>query len=147
MSAGFARRQALGLMASTSLLAAVPAAAAKKRGPLYKDAGAPVDLRVSDLLSRMTLEEKVGQLTLLTSDWESTGPTMRDSYQEDIRAGKVGNIFNAYTAGYTRDLQKLAVENGVFSGTEALNALVYGAPSFVPDKAHGLPSISPLPSG
>jgi len=58
MSAGFARRQALGLMASTSLLAAVPASAAKKRGPLYKDAGAPVDLRVSDLLSRMTLEEK-----------------------------------------------------------------------------------------
>ncbi|MCI4589899.1 glycoside hydrolase family 3 C-terminal domain-containing protein [Sphingobium sp. BYY-5] len=61
-----ARRQALGLLASTSFLAATPAMAAKgKGGPLYKDAAAPIDLRVRDLLSRMTLEEKVGQIIAL----------------------------------------------------------------------------------
>ncbi|MBO9528150.1 MAG: beta-glucosidase, partial [Sphingobium yanoikuyae] len=60
-----ARRQALGLLASTSLAAAAPAVAKAKGGPLYKDAAAPVDLRVRDLLSRMTLEEKVGQIIAL----------------------------------------------------------------------------------
>src|SRR4051794_2873053 len=32
-------------------------------GPLYENAGAPIQQRVADLLSRMTLEEKVGQMT------------------------------------------------------------------------------------
>lgn len=31
--------------------------------PLYKEAKAPIDLRVEDLLSRMTLDEKIGQMT------------------------------------------------------------------------------------
>ena len=34
----------------------------KKGGALYKDAKAPIEKRVDDLLSRMTLEEKVMQL-------------------------------------------------------------------------------------
>jgi beta-glucosidase len=33
--------------------------------PLYRDAKQPVDRRVEDLLSRMTLDEKVGQLMQL----------------------------------------------------------------------------------
>lgn len=59
------RRQALGLLASTSIVAAAPAVAKGKGGPIYKDASAPVDLRVRDLLSRMTLEEKVAQIIAL----------------------------------------------------------------------------------
>ena len=43
------------------LLALVPAEA-RKKVPLYKDPSAPVEARVEDLLSRMTLEEKVAQL-------------------------------------------------------------------------------------
>lgn len=34
-----------------------------QKGPLYKDPSAPLDKRVDDLLSKMTLEEKVSQLT------------------------------------------------------------------------------------
>ena len=66
-----------------------------------------MDRFLDDLIARMTLAEKIGQMTLLTSDWESTGPTMRDSYKQDIQAGKVGNIFNAYTARYTREREKV----------------------------------------
>lgn len=56
------RRHALGLLAST---AATPALAKARSGLLYKDASAPIDLRVRDLLSRMTLEEKVAQIIAL----------------------------------------------------------------------------------
>lgn len=46
---------------------AVPVVAQSAERPLYKDASQPVDRRVEDLLSRMTLEEKVAQLQAV---WE-----------------------------------------------------------------------------
>ncbi|MFN3819894.1 glycoside hydrolase family 3 N-terminal domain-containing protein [Blastomonas sp.] len=51
--------------ASVSLLAMMPAAA-RAAGPIYRDPKAPIDLRVDDLLSRMTLDEKVAQLITLS---------------------------------------------------------------------------------
>src|SRR3546814_7726066 len=69
-----------------------------------------MDKFITDLMAKMTLEEKIGQLSLLTSDWDSTGPTMRQGYQDDIRKGRIGSILNAFTARYTRELQRLAVE-------------------------------------
>lgn len=45
------------------LAAAVPAASAPASKPVYKDPAAPVEARVEDLLGRMTLEEKVRQLS------------------------------------------------------------------------------------
>jgi beta-glucosidase len=42
-------------------LASVPPAAA---APLYRDSSAPVERRIDDLLGRMTLEEKVGQMNM-----------------------------------------------------------------------------------
>lgn len=80
-----ARREALGLLASTSLFAAVPAMAAKKGGPLYKDASAPIDLRVRDLLGRMTLEEKVGQIIAL---WATKADIMDDLTFSPAKASK-----------------------------------------------------------
>jgi len=69
------RRQLLGgLLASSAMLAASRAGAAATK-PLYKDAAAPVDLRVRDLLSRMTLEEKVGQIIAL---WATKAQVMDD---------------------------------------------------------------------
>ncbi|MCB9080096.1 MAG: beta-glucosidase BglX [Lewinellaceae bacterium] len=85
----------------------------------------------------MTLEEKIGQLTLFTSDWEVTGPTMRENYKEDILAGKVGAIFNAHTAAYTRELQRMAVEE-----TRLGIPLLFGY-----DVIHGYKTIFPVPLG
>ena len=42
------------------------AMAADKKQPIYKDAKAPIEERVNDLVSRMTLEEKVQQLNQYT---------------------------------------------------------------------------------
>ena len=96
-----------------------------------------MDRTIDALMARMTIEDKVGQLTLLTSDWESTGPTMRESYRQDIRAGRVGAIFNAYTSAYTRELQRLAVEE-----TRLGIPLLFGY-----DVIHGHRTIFPISLG
>jgi beta-glucosidase len=53
-------------MAVTMGLASLAACAAGK--PLYEDPHAPVDARVNDLLSRMTLQEKIAQISCIWQD-------------------------------------------------------------------------------
>lgn len=96
-----------------------------------------IDHKVDSLLSKMTLQEKVGQLTLFTSDMTSTGPTIRDNYMELVQSGKVGALFNAYTVDYTRKLQKVAVEE-----TRLGIPLLFGF-----DVIHGFRTIFPIPLG
>src|SRR5690606_5429571 len=92
---------------------------------------------IDDLLARMTVEEKVGQMTSFTSGWSTTGPTMHAGYREDIAAGRVGSVFNAFTATYTRELQQLAVEE-----TRLGVPLIFGY-----DVIHGHRTIFPIPLG
>ena len=96
-----------------------------------------IDLKVDSVLALMTLDEKIGQTVLFTSDWESTGPTLRATYKADIKTGKVGAIFNAHTAAYTRDLQRIAVEE-----TRLGIPLLFGY-----DVIHGYKTIFPIPLG
>ncbi len=93
--------------------------------------------RVDSVLRLMTLEEKIGQLTLFTSDMDQTGPFLREHYIEDIQAGRVGAIFNAYTADYTRNLQRMAVEE-----TRLGIPILFGY-----DVIHGHRTIFPIPLG
>ena len=74
------------------------------------NADAILDHKVDSVLRLMTLDEKIGQMVLLSSDWDVTGPTLKKGYLDDIRKGNCGNIFNAHTAAYTRKLQKIAVK-------------------------------------
>jgi len=69
-----------------------------------------LDQKADSVLSLMNLDEKIGQMVLYTSDWDITGPSIKSGYMDDIRKGYCGNIFNAYSVGYTRKLQKIAVE-------------------------------------
>ncbi|NJC34138.1 beta-glucosidase [Sphingomonas jejuensis] len=68
MSVGHTRRGALRQLASVSAIAMIAPtlpASAQAGPPLYRNPNAPVPDRVADLLGRMTLEEKVAQLTAL----------------------------------------------------------------------------------
>lgn len=96
-----------------------------------------ISAKVDSLLERMTLEEKVGQLTLFTSDLTTTGPTIRDDYKKLINEGKTGAIFNAYGTEYTRELQDMAVKNSRLG-----IPLLFGY-----DVIHGFRTIFPIPLG
>lgn len=96
-----------------------------------------IDARVDSVLSLMTLDEKIGQITLYTSDYDVTGPTIRKGYADDIKSGKCGNIFNAQTAAFTRKLQDIAMTQ-----TRLKIPLLFGY-----DVIHGYKTIFPTPLG
>src|SRR5690606_36724727 len=58
------------------------------------------DAFVDSLLARMTLEEKVGQLTQWRGRWGETGPVVPEGGEAAIRAGKVGSFLGVYGAVY-----------------------------------------------
>ena len=68
------------------------------RPPLYKDASAPVEKRVEDLLSRMTLEEKVGQMNQFVG-LEHIRKNEASLSAEDLK----NNTANAFYPGFTAD--------------------------------------------
>lgn len=93
-----------------------------------------IDNKVDSVLKLMTLEEKIGQLSLYTSDMDQTGAFIRKEYIQDIKQGKVGAIFNAYGAAYTRKLQAMAMN------TRMRIPLLFGY-----DVIHGHRTIFPVP--
>src|SRR4051812_29224303 len=66
--------------------------------------------RVSQLLSRMTLEEKAGQLAMWSGGIKPTGPEAAAGSEADIRLGRVGSFLGVWGAEATRRLQRIAVE-------------------------------------
>src|SRR5690606_31550872 len=69
--------------------------------------------KVSELLSKMTLEEKVGQLVQYSGFEYATGPQNSNSATvlEEIKRGKVGSMLNVTGAEETRAFQKLALQS------------------------------------
>lgn len=92
------RRALLGWLGTASVLALDPGIAAAATSPVYKDARAPIDLRVRDLLSRMTLEEKVGQMIAL---WGGKSAIMVDGGL-DFDAAKASAAYPASFGQITR---------------------------------------------
>jgi len=73
---------------------------------------AQIDRKVNELLKKMTLEEKVGQLHQL-SGRQFTGPESSKFADKlaDIRAGKVGSMLNVKGVAETREIQALALQS------------------------------------
>lgn len=90
-----------------------------------------VEKRVNELLSRMSLEEKIGQMNQITSSGDL------EEMKRMIREGKVGSILNETDAGRVNELQKVAVEESK-SGIPLLMSR---------DVVHGFKTIFPIPLG
>ncbi len=98
-----------------------------------------IAMKIESLLSKMTLEEKIGQLNQYTARWEMTGPAPTGSSEqellEEIKNGKVGSMLNVTGAEATMKAQKLAVEN-----TRLGIPLIFGY-----DVIHGYKTMFPIP--
>ncbi|HYG40779.1 MAG TPA: glycoside hydrolase family 3 N-terminal domain-containing protein [Cytophagales bacterium] len=116
----------------------ISASPAKQEKPSKKDDSR--DKKIEELISKMTIEEKVGQLNFLVAG-VVTGPTATPAdpakFTSLIKENKVGGFFNTYGADFTRQLQKVAVEN-----TTHKIPLIFGA-----DIIHGFRTIFPIPLG
>jgi beta-glucosidase len=66
--------------------------------------------RVEDLISRMTLTEKLGQLTMTACGQAVTGPTIAGDSTAAIKSGAIGNLLNLVGAQNVREMQDLAVK-------------------------------------
>jgi beta-glucosidase len=89
--------------AGLALLASVPVASA----PATTDAETR---HVEQLLGRMTLEEKLGQLNQPPGIGNDTGPKARAAGEDQIRKGLVGSILGMHGVESVCPLQKIAVE-------------------------------------
>ena len=58
----------------------------------------------------MTLEEKIGQLTMAPAGWDQTGPKAPAGGDERVRQGRVGSFLSFWGAAATLRMQRVAVE-------------------------------------
>jgi beta-glucosidase len=65
---------------------------------------------IDTLLGRMTLPERLGQLTMTSASYAVTGPVIAGDSTESIRNGTLGNLLNLVGARHVRDMQRIAVE-------------------------------------
>ncbi len=72
-----------------------------------------IDQKVADLLSKMTLEEKIGQLVQYSGFEYATGPQNSNSANvlNEIKQGKVGSMLNVSGAAETQKFQELALHS------------------------------------
>lgn len=90
---------------------------------------------IDDLMGKMTLEEKIGQLNLPVSGDIVTGQAKSSNVAEKIKKGQVGGLFNLKGAAQIREIQKVAVEQ-----SRLKIPLIFGM-----DVIHGYETIFPIP--
>jgi beta-glucosidase len=90
---------------------------------------------INDLMSKMTVEEKIGQLNLTTAGAFVTGTTVNEKIQQKLRLGQIGGMFNGFSIASMRASQDVAVK-------ESPNhiPLLFGM-----DVIHGYRTIFPIP--
>ena len=103
-------------------------------GPVGYD---DTDRKVDSLLKQMTLDEKIGQMSQFSCNWDVTGAIMPDDYREYLRKGMVGSILNGYTVAGIRLLQSEALEH-----SRLKIPVLFGY-----DVVHGYRTIFPIPLG
>ncbi|GAA4782744.1 beta-glucosidase BglX [Olivibacter ginsenosidimutans] len=96
-----------------------------------------MDAFIADLMGKMTLEEKIGQLNLPTGGEATTGSVVSNDLEQKIKAGQVGGVFSLTTPQRVRKAQEMAVNH-----TRLKIPLIFGQ-----DVIHGYKTLFPIPLG
>ena len=101
----------------------------------HAQAAAKMNLFVDNLMNKMTLREKIGQLNLPVAGNITTGQAKSSDVAAQIARGEVGGLFNLKGVKSIRELQKIAVEN-----SRLHIPLIFGM-----DVIHGYETVFPIP--
>lgn len=96
-----------------------------------------MDRFIDQLMKKMTLEEKIGQLNLPVTGEITTGQAKSSDVAKRIRNGEVGGLFNLKGVKRIREVQRQAVEESRLG-----IPLLFGM-----DVIHGYETIFPIPLG
>jgi len=96
-----------------------------------------MDRFIDGLMQKMTIEEKIGQLNLVTAGEVTTGSVVSTGVEAKIKEGKIGGIFSMTTPKRIRAAQELAVNQ-----SRLKIPLMFGL-----DVIHGYKTIFPIPLG
>ncbi len=96
---------------------------------------AEMDAYISELMSKMTLEEKIGQLNLVAGGDITTGDALNSPIGAAVANGTLGGTFNIKGAEKIKELQQLAVDS-----TRLGIPLLIGM-----DVIHGYETVFPIP--
>ena len=125
----------LSLLAVASVSALLASASPKGETPTTTPRD--MDTFISELMSKMTVEEKIGQLNLPVTGEIVTGQAKSSDVAKLIEQGLVGGLFNLKGVERIRDVQRLAVENSRLG-----IPLLFGM-----DVIHGYETVFPIPLG
>ena len=92
---------------------------------------------VKGLMSKMTLDEKIGQLNLVTGGNPTTGSVVNKGIETNIQNGNIGGIFGVVGADKVKQVQTIAVEK-----SRLHIPLIFGL-----DVIHGHKTTFPIPLG
>jgi len=96
-----------------------------------------MDAFISNLMGKMTLEEKIGQLNLPSEGDIITGLSKNSNIAGKIRKGEVGGMFNIKGVEKIKNIQKIAVEE-----SRMKIPMLFGM-----DVVHGYETVFPIPLG
>lgn len=92
---------------------------------------------IDELMEKMTIEEKIGQLNLVTAGEATTGSVVSTDVESKIKAGNIGGIFSMTSPSRIRKAQELAVNQ-----SRLKIPIIFGM-----DVIHGYKTIFPIPLG
>lgn len=95
------------------------------------------DKFINDLMAKMTLEEKLGQMNLPGAGDITTGQAKNTDIGEKVKAGKVGGLFNIKGVEKIKEMQRIAVEDSRLG-----IPMIFGM-----DVIHGYETVFPIPLG
>jgi beta-glucosidase len=95
----------------------------------------PMKQFIDELMSKMTLQEKIGQLNLMVAGDITTGGAMDTQVGGDVSKGNIGGVFNIKGVDKIRGLQDIAVKK-----SRLRIPLIVGM-----DVIHGYETIFPIP--